>query len=108
MPEPLTWRSPRCDRHDRPRHSPRVCGWMDDAVASHLTELARAEHEEPVLIEMKARAQSTVPIVASRGTSVRPAQREVGAMSAPAVGLTRISTTPSATQAPSKTNSPRS
>ena len=29
---------------------------MDDAVESYLTELARTEHEDPVLVEMEARA----------------------------------------------------
>jgi hypothetical protein len=29
---------------------------MDDAVESYLTELARIEHDEPVLVEMEARA----------------------------------------------------
>jgi hypothetical protein len=29
---------------------------MDDAVESYLTELARTEHDEPVLVEMETRA----------------------------------------------------
>ena len=37
---------------------------MDDAVESYLTELARTEHEEPVLVEMEARAaEHGFPIV---------------------------------------------
>ena len=32
---------------------------MDDAVESYLTELARTEHEEPVLVEMEARAANS-------------------------------------------------
>ena len=37
---------------------------MDDAVESYLTELARTEHEEPVLVEMEARvAEHRFPIV---------------------------------------------
>jgi hypothetical protein len=37
---------------------------MDDAVESYLTELARTEHEDPVLVEMEARAaQHAFPIV---------------------------------------------
>jgi predicted O-methyltransferase YrrM len=37
---------------------------MDGAVESYLTELARTEHEEPVLVEMEARAaEHGFPIV---------------------------------------------
>ena len=37
---------------------------MDDGVKSYLTELARTEHEEPVLVEMEARAaEHGFPIV---------------------------------------------
>ena len=42
---------------------------MDDAVEDYLTELARTEHEEPVLVEMEARAaKHGFPIV---GRAVR-------------------------------------
>ena len=37
---------------------------MDDAVENYLTQLARTEHEEPVLVEMEARAEADgFPIV---------------------------------------------
>ena len=37
---------------------------MDDAVESYLTELARTEHDEPVLVEMETRAaEHGFPIV---------------------------------------------
>ena len=29
---------------------------MDDAVEAYLTDLARAEHDDPVLVDMEARA----------------------------------------------------
>jgi caffeoyl-CoA O-methyltransferase len=45
-------------------YSPGVSRWMDDAVENYLTELARTEHEEPVLVEMEARAaEHGFPIV---------------------------------------------
>jgi caffeoyl-CoA O-methyltransferase len=54
---------------------------MDDAVESYLTELARAEHEEPVLVEMEARAaEHGFPIVGrATGRFLELAARAVGA-----------------------------
>ena len=46
-----------------------VSRWMDDAVEGYLTELARTEYEDPVLVEMEARAAST----GSRLSGGRPA-----------------------------------
>ncbi len=55
--------------------------WMDDAVESYLTELARTEHEEPVLVEMEARAaEHGFPIVGrATGRFLELAARAVGA-----------------------------
>jgi predicted O-methyltransferase YrrM len=54
---------------------------MDDAVESYLTDLAKAEHEEPVLLEMEARAEeSRFPIVGrATGRFLELAARAVGA-----------------------------
>ena len=54
---------------------------MNDAVESYLTELARAEHEEPVLVEMEARAaEHRFPIVGrATGRFLELAARAVGA-----------------------------
>ena len=54
---------------------------MDDAVESYLTELARTEHEEPVLVEMEARAaERGFPIVGrATGRFLELAARAVGA-----------------------------
>ena len=54
---------------------------MDDAVESYLTELARTEHEEPVLVEMEARAaEHGFPIVGrATGRFLELAARAVGA-----------------------------
>jgi hypothetical protein len=54
---------------------------MDDAVESYLTELARTEHEEPVLVEMEARAaEHRFPIVGrATGRFLELAARAVGA-----------------------------
>jgi hypothetical protein len=54
---------------------------MDDAVESYLTELARTEHEEPVLLEMEARAaEHRFPIVGrATGRFLELAARAVGA-----------------------------
>ena len=54
---------------------------MDDAVESYLTELARTEHEEPVLVEMEARAaEYGFPIVGrATGRFLELAARAVGA-----------------------------
>src|SRR5215203_5084088 len=50
--------------HSDTRYSPGVSRWMDDAVESYLTELAKTEHEEPVLVDMEARAaEHGFPIV---------------------------------------------
>ena len=54
---------------------------MDDAVESYLTELARTEHEDPVLVEMEARAaEHGFPIVGrATGRFLELAARAVGA-----------------------------
>jgi len=54
---------------------------MDDAVESYLTELARVEHEEPVLVEMETRAaEHGFPIVGrATGRFLELAARAVGA-----------------------------
>lgn len=54
---------------------------MDDAVESYLTELARTEHEEPILVEMEARAaEHEFPIVGrATGRFLELAARAVGA-----------------------------
>jgi predicted O-methyltransferase YrrM len=54
---------------------------MDDAVESYLTDLAKAEHEEPVLLEMEARAaDNRFPIVGrATGRFLELAARAVGA-----------------------------
>jgi caffeoyl-CoA O-methyltransferase len=54
---------------------------MDDAVESYLTELARTEHEEPVLVDMEARAaEHGFPIVGrATGRFLELAARAVGA-----------------------------
>src|SRR6476659_8395599 len=55
--------------------------WMDDAVESYLTELATTEHEDPLLVEMEARAaQYGFPIVGrATGRFLELAARAVGA-----------------------------
>src|SRR5512133_3549160 len=55
--------------------------WMDDAVENYLTELARTEHEDPVLVEMEARAaEHGFPIVGrATGRFLELAARAVGA-----------------------------
>ena len=55
--------------------------WMDDAVESYLTDLAKTEHEEPVLTEMEARAaEYRFPIVGrATGRFLELAARAVGA-----------------------------
>jgi len=55
--------------------------WMDDAVEGYLTELARTEHEDPVLVEMEARAaEHGFPIVGrATGRFLELAARAVGA-----------------------------
>ena len=54
---------------------------MDDAVESYLTELARTEHEDPVLVQMEARAaEHGFPIVGrATGRFLELAARAVGA-----------------------------
>jgi predicted O-methyltransferase YrrM len=54
---------------------------MDDAVESYLTELARTEHENPVLVQMEARAaEHGFPIVGrATGRFLELAARAVGA-----------------------------
>jgi caffeoyl-CoA O-methyltransferase len=54
---------------------------MDDAVENYLTELARTEHEDPVLLEMEARAaEHGFPIVGrATGRFLELAARAVGA-----------------------------
>jgi caffeoyl-CoA O-methyltransferase len=54
---------------------------MDDAVENYLTELAKTEHEEPVLVEMEARAaEHGFPIVGrATGRFLELAARAVGA-----------------------------
>jgi predicted O-methyltransferase YrrM len=54
---------------------------MDDEVESYLTELARTEHEEPVLVQMEARAaEHGFPIVGrATGRFLELAARAVGA-----------------------------
>jgi hypothetical protein len=54
---------------------------MDGAVESYLTELARTEHEEPVLVEMEARAaEHGFPIVGrATGRFMELAARAVSA-----------------------------
>src|SRR5437762_8955083 len=55
--------------------------WMDDAVENYLTELARTEHEDPVLVDMEARAdEHGFPIVGrATGRYLELAARAVGA-----------------------------
>ncbi len=54
---------------------------MDDAVESYLTELARTEHEEPVLVEMEARAaEYGFPIVGGRPVASSSLRREPSAL----------------------------
>ena len=55
--------------------------WMDDAVEDYLTDLARTEHEEPVLVEMEARANEFgFPIVGrATGRYLELVARAVGA-----------------------------
>jgi caffeoyl-CoA O-methyltransferase len=67
--------------HSDTRYSPGVSRWMDDAVESYLTELAKTEHEEPVLVEMEARAaEHGFPIVGrATGRFLELAARAVGA-----------------------------
>jgi caffeoyl-CoA O-methyltransferase len=62
-------------------YSPRMSRWMDDAVESYLTDLAKTEHEEPVLVEMEARAaEHGFPIVGrATGRFLELAARAVGA-----------------------------
>jgi predicted O-methyltransferase YrrM len=54
---------------------------MDDAVEDYLTGLARLEHDDPVLVEMEARAEEHgFPIIGrSTGRYVELAARSVGA-----------------------------
>jgi predicted O-methyltransferase YrrM len=54
---------------------------MDDAVEAYLTELARAEHGDPVLVDMEARAaEHGFPIVGrATGRYLELAARSVGA-----------------------------
>src|SRR5215203_5415377 len=54
---------------------------MDDAVESYLTELAKTEHEEPVLVEMETQAaEHGFPIVGrATGRLLELAARAVGA-----------------------------
>ena len=54
---------------------------MDDAVVDYLTDLARTEHEEPVLVEMEARAdEHGFPIVGrATGRYLELVARAVGA-----------------------------
>ena len=54
---------------------------MDDAVEIYLTELARTEHEEPVLVEMETRAaEHGFPIVGrATGRFLELAARAVSA-----------------------------
>ena len=49
---------------------------MDDAVESYLTELARIEHDEPVLVEMEARAADYGFPIVGRATGRDSAERE--------------------------------
>jgi len=55
--------------------------WMDDAVEAYLTDLARAEHDDPVLVGMEARAaEHGFPIVGrATGRYLELAARSVGA-----------------------------
>jgi hypothetical protein len=55
--------------------------WMDDAVEAYLTALARAEHDDPVLVDMEARAaEHGFPIVGrATGRYLELAARSVGA-----------------------------
>lgn len=55
--------------------------WMDDAVETYLTDLAQAEHDDPVLVEMEARAaEHGFPIVGrATGRYLELAARSVGA-----------------------------
>ena len=55
--------------------------WMDDAVEDYLTDLARTEHEDPVLVEMEARANEFgFPIVGrATGRYLELVARAVGA-----------------------------
>ena len=54
---------------------------MDDAVEAYLTDLARAEHDDPVLVDMEARAaEHGFPIVGrATGRYLELAARSVGA-----------------------------
>jgi caffeoyl-CoA O-methyltransferase len=54
---------------------------MDDAVEAYLTDLARIEHDDPVLVEMEARAeQHRFPIVGrATGRYLELAARSIGA-----------------------------
>src|SRR5207302_4413772 len=54
---------------------------MDDAVERYLTDLARAEHDDPVLVEMEVRAEKEgFPIVGrATGRYLELAARSVGA-----------------------------
>jgi predicted O-methyltransferase YrrM len=56
---------------------------MDDAVESYLTDLAKTEHEDPVLVEMEARAaENRFPTVGrATGRFLELAARAVGARS---------------------------
>jgi predicted O-methyltransferase YrrM len=55
--------------------------WMDDAVEGYLTELAEIEHDDPVLVEMEARAEEHgFPIVGrATGRYLELAARSIGA-----------------------------
>jgi len=55
--------------------------WMDDAVEKYLTELAQIEHDDPVLVEMEARAEKHgFPIVGrATGRYLELAARSIGA-----------------------------
>jgi hypothetical protein len=54
---------------------------MDDAVERYLIELARTEHEEPVLVEMEARAaEHRFPIVGRRPVASSSSPRELLAL----------------------------
>ena len=53
---------------------------MDDAVESYLTELTKTEHEDPVLVEMEARAAvHGFPIVGRRPVASLNSPREPSA-----------------------------
>src|SRR6266511_2179699 len=55
--------------------------WMDDGVEAYLTDLARAEHDPTVLVEMEARAaEHGFPIVGrATGRYLELAARSIGA-----------------------------